>query len=417
MRVAYILTDFPVLSETFIGDEMRAMMALGHVIHPIVFNPATGPSQDADRALAAGAWRLSERKTRRAALPGLLRHQGVARAASFVMRQKLLKRGSLMWNAVRIAARIRETGSTHIHAHFAGGAAAHAIVAGHLLGLPVTFTCHGHDIYSEPEDLELKLTQASAVIATCADMARDLRTIAPRADVRIVYCGIDPSAFPFSPVPAPAPRFLFIGRLVEQKGVDDIIAALADIASETGASLDIAGEGPQDGHLRALAGALGLADRVTFLGRRQRSWFIENGRTYAALVCPFRTGPNGERDSGPMVVKEAMALGLPVVSTRYMGVKEMVPEGTGFLVEPGAREPLADAMKHVLGLGESERMALARRARRHFEEGFTLQQQALDLTALFQELSARTAARPCEVAAIKPFDEFKSTQQNITKRK
>jgi len=63
MRIAYILTDFPILSETFIGDEIRAMEARGHQIVPMVFNKASGPSQDKDQQLAARAWRLAESKS------------------------------------------------------------------------------------------------------------------------------------------------------------------------------------------------------------------------------------------------------------------------------------------------------------------------------------------------------------------
>jgi len=146
--------------------------------------------------------------------------------------------------------------------------------------------------------------------------------------------------------------------------------------------------------LEALARKLGVADRVRFLGARQRDWFRAHGGGYLALAAPFKDGPNGERDSGPLVVKEAMAMGLPVISTRYMGVKEMILPGMGLLVEPRDRRALASALAAAAGWSLGERETITRLARAHVERNFTLKAQAAALTQLMEAAQRGALSRP-----------------------
>lgn len=386
MIIAYILSDFPVFSETFVGDEMRAMQALGHEIVPIVMNARREAGQEADRELAEQAIRLPAipHKTALASLP-FLRPSALS-GLSFLRRQTLLPTKSLAGNALKIAAIAASRGAKHFHAHFAGGAAAHAILAARLTGASVSFICHGHDVYSEPEDLQVKLDAADFVIATCADMAADLKAMSPSANIKLSYCGIDPAQFPFNGGSQSNGKLLFIGRLVEQKGVGQLIGALATIPAEARMPLHIVGEGPQRAAWEQRARDTGLlGTSVTFLGPKPRSWFIENGAAYAALAAPFKTGPNGERDSGPTVIKEAMAMGLPVVASRYMGVKEMVVPGTGLLVEPEDVSSLARAIQTVRSWTVEERTQLKAAARSHIERNFTVEMQAAELFSFIRE--------------------------------
>ncbi len=404
MNVCYIVTHFPVLSETFIGDEIRAMQARGHQVTLIAMTPGGQAGQDVDRPLAENAIRLGNIpaiSAVRAANFGA----GLPRALAFVRAQQMLPRRSLLWNAAKIAGVIRDAGCRHVHAHFAGGAAAHAIVAARLAGASVSFIAHGHDVYAEPEDVPAKLTHADFVLATCEDMARDLRAMTPRARVRVVYCGIDAGQFPFSNGENNG-KLLFVGRLVPQKGVDDLLYALTDPGIPPRLRLDIVGDGPARADLEELAESLGVAHRVRFLGAQQRDWFRANGSAYSALVAPFKDGPNGERDSGPLVIKEAMAMGLPVISTRYMGVKEMVLPGMGLLVEPGDRPGLAKALTAAANWSDNERQDMTRAARAHVERNFTLKAQAATLTRLIEavqhgdlgQMSARETRQPASGA-------------------
>jgi colanic acid/amylovoran biosynthesis glycosyltransferase len=388
MNIGYVVVHFPVLSETFIGDELRAMAAHGHRITLIAMMPASQAGQEADRPLAKAAIRLAQISAR-AAIRALATPANAARAVAFVKAQTLLPRHSLLWNAAKMAGVLRLAGCSHVHAHFAGGAAAHAIVAARLAGATVSFTGHGQDIYAQPEDLPVKLQHADLAIATCVDMARDMRALAPEANVHVVPCGIDPDQFQAKHAQSNG-RLLFIGRLVAQKGVDDLLHALADPDLPDGLCLDVVGDGPARAELEELAFALSISHRVRFLGAQQRDWFRAHGGAYLALVAPFKPGPKGERDTGPLVVKEAMAMGLPVLSTRFMGVKEMVLPGMGLLVEPGDRQALAKALATAARWSERERRQIGALARAHIQEHFTLKAQAEALTRLM--LAARNRA-------------------------
>jgi glycosyltransferase involved in cell wall biosynthesis len=390
MTIAYILSDFPIFSETFVGDEMRAMQARGHTLVPIVIQAQREAGQDADKELAASAFRLPAISQRLALFALRFARPSAFRALAFLRAQKLLPAKSLLGNALKIAAIAGRHGASHLHAHFSGGAAAHAIVAARLTGASVSFICHGHDVYSESEDLPAKLKAADFVIATCADMAADLRAMAPGATIVLSYCGIDPDKFPLQTALQTNGKLLFIGRLVEQKGIDDIIDALAAIAPEQRRPIDIVGDGPQRGELEILAREKGLlGSAVTFLGPKQRSWFAGNGPAYAALVAPFKTGPKGERDSGPMVIKEAMAMGLPVIASRYMGVKEMVAPGTGLLFDPGDVAGIVRAIETVQCWTPEERRTLQARARAHIEQVFTLEKQAVELSSFIASAQSK----------------------------
>ena len=379
--IGYVLADFPVFSETFVGDEMRAIARRGHRVVPIVMHLRTGPAQSADRELAKVARTLNSASTMEALSTFLRPSKGRSEAVAYVKRQGRLPKRSLFWNAMRIAAIARKAGCDHLHAHFSGGAAAHAIVAARWIGASVSFVCHGHDVYAEPEDLPLKLAAADAVVAVCNDMALDLRELAPEATIATIPCGTDPEAFRPTTRGAPERRLLFIGRLVEQKGVDDLLTALALQGS---ASVDLVGDGPLAKQLQAQAEALRLGNRVNFLGARPREWIAEHAPSYLALVAPFKIAPDGSRDSGPMVVKEAMGMEMPVVATRFMGLKETVTPETGFLAEPADPASLAKAIDAAFAMSEEDRHTMGSRARRLMVERFSLDAASRALSCIFE---------------------------------
>lgn len=381
-KIAYVVGAFPVLSETFIGNEIRAMQARGHEVDLYVFALRDGPAQPDDFALAAGARKIAGLPL--ADAPALLLRRGpaVLSGLAYALRQQRLPLRSLLFNALKLAAAIHRSGASHVHAHFAGGAAAHAIVAARMAGLPVSFTCHGHDVYAEPEDLPLKLASADRVVAVCHDLADDLAAMTPDARIAEIACGTNPARF--TPRPADAPdngRMLFVGRLVPQKGIDDLFAALATLPSPP--PLDIVGDGPLRDQLETTVRAMLGAD-IRFLGPRDAAWLKAAVPAYRALVAPFKTGPDGARDTGPLVVKEAMAMGLPVVSTAYMGVKETVPPEAGFLVPPGDPAALAAALRTLLAESDADRRARGVAGRAFIESRFTLARQAEQLSAMVE---------------------------------
>ena len=381
--IAYVLADFPVLSETFVGNEIRAMEALGHRVVPIVMRRREGPAQPEDRALADRSRLLAHLP--RWPEPFACGREGLTRALAFVRRQRALPRRSLIYQAARIARVLRAEGIGHVHAHFAGGAAAHAIVAARMAGVGCSFVCHGHDVYAEPEDLAAKLRAADLAVAVCGDLAADLARIAPGARIATVACGIDPERFCYLPRPKPARRLLFVGRLVEQKGLDDLLAARSLRPPAPRLPLERVGDGPRRPALEAAIARLGLKQApIRFLGAKPADWFVVNGAAYLGLVAPFKEASDGARDTGPLVVKEAMALGLPVISTAFMGVKETLTTETGWLVPPGDTLRLAEAIKALAGQTPEARLRMLDAARERVVANFSQVHCAARLSAAFQ---------------------------------
>lgn len=381
-KIAYVLSAFPVHSETFIGNEIRAMEAAGHEIVPMVFDLRKGPAQPQDEPLVARMQRVRAISAGKALSVAPL----AWRALPFVRDQKLLSPRSLLWHAMKIAGHAKANRCTHIHAHFAGGAAAHAIAAGRICEIPVSFTCHGHDVYAEPEDLEAKLRTADAVVAVCADLASDIRAMEPRARVFRVACGTDPDRFEPRPEgKGDNGRFLFVGRLVPQKGLDDLFEAIRIATPGERIALDIVGDGPLRDWAEEQATALNAEGHsVRLLGKRDSVWLQKHGPDYLAACLPFKTAPDGSRDTGPLVVKEAMAMGLPVISTAYMGVKETVTPRTGILVRPGDAPALAGALLLMLGKSPQERREMGMAGRERVRAHFTLGEQARALTGVLE---------------------------------
>lgn len=382
--IGYVLNEFPVLSETFVGNEMRAMATLGHKVVPIVLRRPNGPAQPEDIKFAQNAVHVAE-LSHMAALRGAFSIGfSSPKALSYLRNQTTLPGVSLFGNALKIAAIAKAHGCSHLHAHFAGPAAAHAVVAGHWANITTSFVCHGYDIYGNPTDLPLKLRNANFIVSVCNDMTDDLRALLPTAHLSMVPCGTDPNRFTIPCDKSENGRLLFIGRLVEQKGLTELVDALA-MAGPEAAPLDIVGDGPLRHDLEAQAARHGLDEtRISFLGAKNADWIAENGHRYLGLLAPFRAASTGQRDTGPVVIKEAMAMGLPVIGTRFMGIKEMITADTGFLVDVGDTGQLSQAITALSQMTGEQRASMGRAGRQRVIEKFSLHSQSVALSGLVE---------------------------------
>lgn len=385
--VGYVLAEFPVLSETFVGTEMRGMQHLGHRIVPCTLVPSTKPFQPTDEALKAQTRYLNAISPVRAGMT-LLRHlHRWPRALSFLLRQTGLPKKSLLLQAARLAVMVKREGIEHLHAHFALASAATAILTARMTGVGVSFVGHGFDIYAQPVDLPLKLSSADFSIAVCRQTAADLRELSPQCPIFYMPCGVDLTRFAFTlPTVSPAPHFLFVGRLCEKKGVDTLLHALAAMPSNPEVRLDLVGDGPLKPALQALAQSLGLNDQVRFLGAQPAEWLIENAPRYCALVAPFRPAADGDRDTGPLVIKEAMALGLPVITSDFMGCRDMVTADTGDKLPVNDVAAFARAMAQHVAMSLPERIGRVRRARLRVESLFAVEGCVKTLSTAIESL-------------------------------
>ena len=392
--IGYILGHFPVLSQTFVGNELRAMQERGHKIVPIVLKRAVGPAHPQDLLTAVNATYLENVPKQRAIDEFKRPTIGAVRSLSYLLNQQSLNRFSLFGNALKIAAIARQHGCDHLHAHFAGGAASHAIVAARWMGATVSFTGHGTDVNRDREDLELKLQKADLSIGVCNDMVDEFAMTGPASQLAMVPCGTNTEKFRPAQTLKSNGRLLYMGRLSPSKGVDDLIEAAYRLGDHC-ADIDIIGDGSLAHALKKRATDYGLfGKKIHFLGAKCPDWIAREAPFYQGVVLPFKQSADGQKDTGPLVVKEAMAMGLPVLSTRFMGIKDTISHDTGFLVEPNNIRQLAEAMKQLSILNEVDRFELGKRARNRIQQHFTIGSQARTLSGLIETLGTIHAEEP-----------------------
>jgi colanic acid/amylovoran biosynthesis glycosyltransferase len=290
--------------------------------------------------------------------------------------------------AVRLAELVRERGIGHLHAHFASVATTVARLASLLSGVPYSFTAHAKDIYHESvdaEDLRRKLADAHHVVTVSDYNLAHLReTYGPDADrVQRVYNGLDLSDAAWSDPVGRAPLVVAVGRLVEKKGFDVLLDALALLHQRRPeVRAVIAGDGALADDLRAQRDRLGLQDVVHLPGPVPQTEVRDLLARAAVFAAPCVVGPDGNRDGLPTVLLEAMAAGAPAVSTDVTGIPEVVrDEETGLLVPQHDPVRLAAALERLV-TDRALASRLSRAARALVESSFDVHVQARALREL-----------------------------------
>jgi glycosyltransferase involved in cell wall biosynthesis len=267
-----------------------------------------------------------------------------------------------------VARRIASDGCNHLHAHFADEAGLDALRLGRLLSIRFSVTAHAYEIFARPANLREKLSSAAFVTTGCrynVDYLRGLVEPATRDRIHEVVMGVDARCFARSR-PRPGGRHVVaVGRLVPKKGFRHLIEAAAILAEE-GAGLErvsIAGAGPCGDELAALARERGLSETVSLLGELDPDAVRELLEGADVLVAPSVIAADGDRDSMPVVVKEALAMEVPVVASDLAGLPEVVRPRWGRLVPPGDSHGLASVIAAVLELPVGERQEMGRAGR------------------------------------------------------
>ncbi len=290
-----------------------------------------------------------------------------------------------------------------IHAQWIQSSGTVGMYGAWLLGVPFSFTGHAVDLFRERAALEDKVRRADFIVCI-SNFHRDFyKTVGARDEqLHIVYCGIDVDQFAFRPRKPGRPRILSVGRLVEKKGFAFLIDACRTLA-DRGLDFDcvIAGDGPLEVSLREQVDRLGLTDCVTITGRPllqvELPDFLASGAIFAQ---PCVWSRDNDVDGIPRTLMEAMACGIPSISTRLVGIPDLIEhDESGLLVAPGDAGGLANEMERMLRDPRlSER--LARGGRDRIERVFQIDDCLEPLAELFRaKLSPATVpSTHCEVA-------------------
>lgn len=398
MHIGYVLKKFPRASETFILNEILALQRLGVDVTVFSLNrPDDGVFHAGLAELKRPVVYLTSRKPD-AWLALLRQHRGtvIGNGATLLAEfDDLLSAGrpdawTLLGNTIDVALLAREHGVQHLHAHFATVAAYAARGAHSLTGLPFSVTCHAKDIYREgivPAHFQSLLRSAAFVATVCAANRRwiEERLAGDEGpDLRVLYNGVDTARFhPRERAPATTPTLLAVGRLVEKKGFHVLLDALALLAARgTRPRCLLVGDGEDRVMLTDRCARLGLRD-VEFLGMRTHDEVRRLVASAHAMVLPCIVGHDGNRDALPTVLLEALAAGLPVISTAVGGVEEIVDDGrAGMLVPAGEAAPLAAAIESLLR-DPAARTTLAANGRARAERLFDLARNVATLQGWF----------------------------------
>jgi colanic acid/amylovoran biosynthesis glycosyltransferase len=384
--IAYIAGQFPLRSETFVWREVRELRRRGWTVHTFgLYAPdEETPAELRDLRESTQVVYSGPRGDR---WRGMLGHPIAALRAAFDSvlpseplsargRAKLVVQASV---GAELGQHLRQLGVRHIHAHFAHAPTSVAMYAARAAGIPFSFTGHANDLFQRRQLLRKKLRRA-AFVSCISQWHRDLyRVMVDRADESypVIRCGVDIDSFePTAPTAVHTrPHVVAVCRLVEKKGIDLLLRAVARLRQfRTDLDVTIAGDGPLRSKLEAMSRELSLGERVKFLGAIDASDVRKLLETADLLALPCRVDSRGDRDGIPVVLMEAMACGLPVISGDLPAIRELVRDGeNGFLVKPDDVDALASALSELSAdLPRARQMGQA--GRRHVVDVFSLGQ-------------------------------------------
>ncbi len=405
MQIAYLMTHYPRVALTFISGEVDAMERNGQPIMPIALNLPDDTdltSDDARERQAKTTYLKSSKLQLGLTLVGMILAHPLAmmsvlwiaiRSARMDL-NLVIRRIAHFCYASQTAKHCRAHSVRHLHAHFGQTPATIAWLACEILNRTSgqrtswSFTIHGFQDFVDDAIARLDLKAASAAFIVCiSDYTKSqlCRVTDPQYWNRfhVVKCGIELNAFPLRAVlpDRSAPRIVSVARLSPEKGHLILLNALKALCDEgIPADLQIIGAGPFEEAIRQEGARLGLDDRVTYSGELLPA-DVARALADADVFClpSFSEGL-------PVSVMEAMAIGLPVVSTWISGIPELAVNDVTALTVPASNvEALAIALKKVV-LDEELRMRLARNGRAEVERMHNIADNSEKLLLLFQSV-------------------------------
>jgi glycosyltransferase involved in cell wall biosynthesis len=397
MRIGYLYSRYPVISQTFCDAEMLALERRGvELVVGSVHPPLTSlrheyiarlrapihyaPPQEIlgiveRNAKAAGGWPhdLVEQHDRKYGLE-----------AKAELRAR---------NALYFGDFFTRTNVDHVHVHFANRAAHTALFLKQISGIAFSVTAHGQDFMKDlgSDDLLREICAAAEFVAAETDYSRDLlrrRCPASAAKIHRVYNGVDLERFRITSLTTTnsMPRIVSVGRLVAFKGFEDLLEACAELQrSGIDFICEIIGDGPLRETLQAKLERLDLSSRVRLLGSLSQKAVSERLQAADVFALASTTDAQGATDVFPTVILEAMASARPVVSTRLAGIPELVVhDETGTLISPTDTAALASALEQLLR-DPDLRLRFGRAGRLRIEQHFEIENTVAPLLELLEQ--------------------------------
>ncbi len=400
IKIGYILKSFPVLSQTFVLNELRMVRTLG--VPCKIFSVFPPPQEEVEHKMTASLtdnviyrWqvRLQRHTVMRANL-ALLARSGPRAYLSAYRLSKEAEFLSDLRSFMRFAYwayYLRSQGVNHLHAHFGTEGATVARIFAMLSRLPYSVTLHAYDIFRDPpRDLGDKLKEAAFIVTVSqfnkAHLLKTYPGITPDK-IHVIHPWVDLRQF--SPKSNPGQRdklrILSVGRLVEKKGHIYLVQA-CQLLKAQGLDFEcrIVGDGPLHSELAVAIAEYGLQDSVHLCGALPHEEVLSLLNWCTAFVLPCVVAKDGDQDGMPVSIAEAMAMEVPVISTELIGIPELVKPEAGFLAPPHNAAALANALRKIDKMDETERRIMGQRGRDIVASDFELTHGVQTLIKLFQ---------------------------------
>lgn len=355
-RLLYLFTTFPVLTETFLQREVRALREakMDLEIHSIWGGDTTFEGLPIQRFHLRGLFRLAFELPywllkRPRKLTAVLRALRLGAPANF---QNFQENILGLAYGILIARKVTRYPPTWIHAAWATMPATAALTIQALTGRPFSSGAHAYDIFQDGGDwiLREKIRQASFLhVSTNAARDRLIQLGAHPDKVLFLRRGLlpVPKQRPFKPLNPKEPlRLLTVGRLVPKKDLPLFLEILATLkAFGIPCTGEIIGDGPLHRALLDRTNALGLDPNTILLGKKSPAFVEQSMRSADFFLFTGKPAPDGDRDGLPNVIPEAMAVGLPVIAADQPGVREAISDGhTGFRIASRSPETWVESI-------------------------------------------------------------------------
>ena len=399
-HLAYVLGEFPSISETFILNEIHELQRLGFIIDIFALTDQRKTQiQPAASDLLPYVTYIP--KPIRIHRPGRLLMQlnlPIKNLSTFMQLKKHYP--NHYFCALWLAQHIKHRHIEHMHAHFPEPSLV-ALMAHLLTNIPFSFTIHSHLHNEEAYALKERVQHAQFVVTVGKRIKQSVLTIIGRSygkKIFTVYCGINERLLALSrsinysklrnnPVPF---RILTIGRLVQHKGIHVLIEAISKISNGCpNVRLTIIGDGPLRTHLKKRIEKFRLRTHIRLLGSvPHNKYFFRIISKSHAFILPCITDTEGNQDGLPVALLEAMIFQLPMISTPIGSIPEAVHKSNGILVQENNADALAKAITYMYHLSYEKRLVLGINGQKEIYKKFNLTKNVMRLATLFQTFSS-----------------------------
>jgi colanic acid/amylovoran biosynthesis glycosyltransferase len=397
MRIAYLVSQYPAASHTFIRREVMGLRARGFEVATFSVRPPTGVAKlaEVDQKETATTWYVlpvvPSRIARAHAKAMLARPRAYVSTLKRALGHRAPGIKGFVWSAfhfaesIDLAAELERREVEHLHNHFANSGANVGYLASHFLGLDWSLTLHGASEFDYPAGILLKEKLEAAQFVACVThfgRAQAMRLVDPKhwPKFHIVRAGIEPPKTNGAAKAPTRPRLVCVARLSPEKGHAGLIEAFARVVqSGVDAELELLGDGPDAERISAQIRDLGLETRVFMRGQVPEDLALAAmSQATAVVLASFMEGL-------PVVLMEALALGVPVIAPCVAGIPELVEHGvSGLTFPPGDWASLTRVLGQMLGDAEL-RQRLALEGKRRVEAEFFVERS---LTPLLAALTA-----------------------------